>query len=103
MLDSKKNNEINIQLNLNNMPNHIAIIMDGNGRWAKRNFLPRFIGHTRGLNALERTVKSCIKFGIKELTVFAFSTENWKRPIKEIDFLMNLFFRHFLKFSSLFA
>lgn len=81
------------QLDLNNIPNHVAIIMDGNGRWAKRKFLPRFVGHAKGLNSLENTVKYCIRIGIKELTVFAFSTENWKRPIKEIDFLMSLFLR----------
>ena len=72
-------------------PSHIAIIMDGNGRWAKRRKLPRFVGHQKGLEALEKIVAACLKQKIRYLTVFAFSTENWRRPQKEVDFLMGLF------------
>ena len=76
------------------IPSHIAIIMDGNGRWAKEKNLPRTVGHTNGAKALQRTVEACKKFGIKTLTVFAFSTENWSRPKEEVDFLMNLFLKY---------
>ncbi len=70
--------------------NHIAIIMDGNRRYAKLKGLPSAMGHTMGVDALKRTVKACQKFNIKYLTVYAFSTENWKRTKEEVDFLMNL-------------
>lgn len=62
------------------IPKHIAVIMDGNGRWAKKRFLPRIMGHKRGLDALENMVKHCAKLGVQYLTVFAFSTENWQPP-----------------------
>lgn len=71
-------------------PNHIAIIMDGNGRWAKMRGLPRVMGHKAGMKALKDTVRTCSDLGIKILTVYAFSTENWKRPQDEVNFLMNL-------------
>ena len=73
------------------IPKHIAVIMDGNGRWAKKRFLPRIMGHKRGLDALENMVKHCAKLGVQYLTVFAFSTENWRRPEDEVSFLMGLF------------
>ncbi|UOO82281.1 isoprenyl transferase [Uruburuella testudinis] len=73
------------------IPRHIAVIMDGNGRWAKKRFLPRVMGHKRGLNALENMVKRCAGLGVRYLTVFAFSTENWRRPEEEVSFLMGLF------------
>ncbi len=69
---------------------HIAIIMDGNRRWAKEKGLPSAIGHKKGVDALKRTVYACDDFGIKYLTVYAFSTENWNRKPEEVDFLMNL-------------
>lgn len=69
---------------------HIAIIMDGNRRWAKEKNLPTALGHKEGVNALRKTVRACDKFGIKYLTVYAFSTENWNRKPEEVDFLMNL-------------
>jgi undecaprenyl diphosphate synthase len=72
-------------------PRHVAIIMDGNGRWAKQRFLPRVAGHRRGLEAVRATVKSCVKFGVEHLTLFAFSSENWRRPQDEVKFLMQLF------------
>ena len=69
---------------------HVAIIMDGNRRWAKLRHLPSMMGHKKGVDALKNTVKACDKFGIKYLTVYAFSTENWNRPKEEVDFLMEL-------------
>lgn len=72
------------------LPRHIAIIMDGNGRWARRRGLPRVHGHRAGMLALKETVKACLELGIKVLTVYAFSTENWKRPSEEVQALMDL-------------
>jgi undecaprenyl diphosphate synthase len=73
------------------MPRHVAIIMDGNGRWAKRQRLPRIAGHKRGVEAVRATVKSCVERGIGYLTLFAFSSENWRRPPEEVALLMQLF------------
>ncbi|HCW04683.1 MAG TPA: isoprenyl transferase [Clostridium sp.] len=73
-----------------NMPKHIAIIMDGNGRWAKERKLPRTMGHRAGVETIRRIVKECNKLGIKYLTLYAFSTENWKRPKDEVNALMKL-------------
>lgn len=73
------------------IPRHIAIIMDGNGRWAKQRLMPRVMGHQRGVEALREVVKSCRELGVEYLTVFAFSSENWRRPADEVSFLMSLF------------
>lgn len=73
------------------VPHHVAIVMDGNGRWAKQRFLPRIAGHRQGLESLKRCVRSCAQRGIRVLTVFAFSTENWRRPEQEVSGLMDLF------------
>ncbi|WP_255906826.1 polyprenyl diphosphate synthase [Vogesella sp. AC12] len=73
------------------VPRHIAIIMDGNGRWAKKRFLPRVAGHKRGLESVRDTIKACADQGVEYLTLFAFSTENWRRPPDEVSFLMGLF------------
>ena len=70
---------------------HIAIIMDGNRRWAKEKNLPSAFGHKKGVEALKNTLRACNDFGIKYLTVYAFSTENWNRKQEEVDFLMDLF------------
>ncbi|MEH2116107.1 isoprenyl transferase [Nostoc sp.] len=75
------------------LPQHVAIIMDGNGRWAKRQGLPRIMGHKRGVDALKDLLRCCQDWGIQALTAYAFSTENWKRPQEEVDFLMTLFQR----------
>ncbi len=75
------------------VPRHVAIIMDGNGRWAKRRFLPRVGGHRRGVEAVREVVKSCMERGVGYLTLFAFSSENWRRPKDEVTFLMQLFLR----------
>ena len=72
------------------VPRHVAIVMDGNGRWAKKRYMPRFFGHKQGVDALVRTVLACADRGIDYLTVFAFSSENWKRPTEEVSGLMNL-------------
>ena len=72
------------------IPKHIAIIMDGNGRWAKARGLPKVMGHAQGVEVAKRTVKSCIKIGVKHLTLYAFSTENWSRPDHEIKALFKL-------------
>ncbi len=72
------------------VPRHVAIVMDGNGRWAKKRFMPRFFGHKQGVDALVRTVLGCADRGIEYLTVFAFSSENWKRPSEEVSGLMGL-------------
>lgn len=77
-------------MNLENVPTHIAIIMDGNGRWAKKRFLPRTAGHKAGVETIREIVKECSKLGVKHLTLYAFSTENWKRPKFEVDTLMTL-------------
>ncbi len=76
---------------MQNLPDHVAIIMDGNGRWAKKQNMPRTYGHKKGVEVLKDTVKSLIKYEITSLTVYAFSTENWKRPPKEVKYLMGLF------------
>ena len=81
---------------LSKIPTHVAIIMDGNGRWATKRGLPRKLGHREGVKAIERTIKSCKKLGIKYCTFFAFSTENWKRSQEEIDGIFSLL-RDYLK------
>ena len=73
------------------VPRHVAIIMDGNGRWAKGRMLPRIAGHRRGLEAVRATVQNCVDRGIEYLTLFAFSSENWRRPAEEVALLMQLF------------
>ncbi len=71
-------------------PRHIAVIMDGNGRWAERQDLPRIEGHRRGVASVRRTVEECTRLGIEQLTLYCLSSENWKRPQEELDFLMHL-------------
>ncbi|MFH1428154.1 MAG: isoprenyl transferase [Candidatus Margulisiibacteriota bacterium] len=83
-------NSVPVSLCPGKLPEHIAIIMDGNGRWAEKRKLPRTLGHKQGVQALKRTIKSCQDIGIKYLSVYAFSTENWKRDKREVDFLMGL-------------
>jgi undecaprenyl diphosphate synthase len=75
------------------VPQHVAIIMDGNGRWAKRRLLPRVAGHRKGVEALRGVIRACGERGITHLTVFAFSSENWRRPQDEVTLLMDLFLR----------
>ncbi len=73
------------------IPRHIAVIMDGNGRWAKKRFLPRVAGHKVGVETVRNMVKQCVNLGVDYLTLFAFSSENWRRPEEEVTFLMGLF------------
>lgn len=73
-----------------NIPAHVAIIMDGNGRWAKKRGLPRLAGHRAGTENLREIIKACVEFGVKYLTIYAFSTENWGRPADEVDGLMHI-------------
>lgn len=82
---------LSTELNLTKLPKHVAVIMDGNGRWAKKRGLPRIEGHRRGANTLKEMLRYCKNLGIKTLTVYAFSTENWGRPTGEVNFLMTLF------------
>ena len=77
-------------INVNNVPEHIAIIMDGNGRWAKERSLPRIAGHREGINSVREITRICGEIGVKYLTLFTFSTENWNRPKKEVNALMML-------------
>ena len=95
MLFSKKSkNKLNNKkyqiIEKENLPKHIAIIMDGNGRWAEKRGLPRVAGHRAGVEALRKIIKYSSDIGIEILTLYAFSTENWKRPRSEVDALMNL-------------
>lgn len=73
------------------IPHHVAVIMDGNGRWARKRFLPRVAGHKRGVETVRSLVKKCAELDVKFLTIFAFSSENWRRPDEEVTFLMGLF------------
>jgi len=75
------------------IPRHVAIIMDGNGRWASKRMMPRVTGHTEGLAAVRKIVQECRRTGVEYLTIFAFSSENWRRPPEEVGFLMKLFLK----------
>ncbi len=83
------------ELDRNRLPRHIAVIMDGNGRWAKKRGLPRTAGHAAGVEALRSIIKECDALGIEALTIYAFSTENWKRSTEEVGALMGLLLRYF--------
>ncbi|MFZ1388559.1 MAG: isoprenyl transferase [Thiolinea sp.] len=80
-----------MQAETNAVPRHVAIVMDGNGRWAKARFMPRLIGHQRGVEAVRKVIRACNQSGVECLTLFAFSSENWKRPVEEVSGLMSLF------------
>jgi undecaprenyl diphosphate synthase len=87
--DANVNNKIT-EIDKNNLPKHVAIIMDGNGRWASEKRLPRIAGHREGMQTVKKITRFASNLGIKVLTLYAFSTENWKRPKEEVDFLMKL-------------
>jgi len=87
----KQNNNLSMKIDKQKVPEHVAIIMDGNGRWATQKGFPRTYGHKKGVSVLKEILKASKKLGCKVLTVYAFSTENWTRPSKEVDFLINLF------------
>lgn len=86
----KKITNINEMIDSSSLPRHVAIIMDGNGRWARKRLMPRTVGHRAGMGSLKEVVKACDELKIPVLTVYAFSTENWKRPDSEVQFLMKL-------------
>ena len=85
------NKSLSNELDKERIPEHVAIIMDGNGRWATKKGLPRSFGHNQGVSVLKKILKAAKNLGCKVITVYAFSTENWTRPTKEVDFLINLF------------
>ncbi len=87
------NKQISDSILTSHIPNHIAIIMDGNGRWAKSKALPRIAGHREGINSVREITKACGEIGVKYLTLYTFSTENWKRPSSEVGALMKLLFQ----------
>ena len=91
MKNVDKNNTSVSALANNGIPRHIAIIMDGNGRWATKRFLPRVAGHAKGVKTVRKVVEACIDRGVDYLTLFAFSSENWRRPADEVSVLMQLF------------
>ena len=93
----KSDKDQEIFLEPSGLPQHIAIIMDGNGRWAKSKNLPRSMGHRAGMSSLEEVVRTCDELGVSTLTVYAFSTENWKRPEDEVSFLMQLLIEYMKK------
>jgi undecaprenyl diphosphate synthase len=92
-----KKDKLLTQVAMDRLPRHIAIIMDGNGRWAQKRALPRSMGHRAGVEALREIVKTCSNLGIEILTVYAFSTENWKRPKDEVGVLMDLLIEYLRK------
>ena len=85
---------------MENIPQHVAIIMDGNRRWAKKRLMPTQLGHAEGAENLEKIIDACAELGIKFLTVYAFSTENWKRSEEEVDYLMKLLAKHIKDFDK---
>lgn len=93
--------KISDKIDINNLPQHIAIIMDGNGRWAKKRGLPRSAGHKAGAKTLEKITRYAGNMGIRNLTVYAFSTENWKRPQQEVDALMELLGEYLKDYKNL--
>ncbi|MDY4079729.1 MAG: isoprenyl transferase [Clostridium sp.] len=100
IFNSKKNNvenpqDDNFQLDMERIPEHIGIIMDGNGRWAKAKGYPRTVGHKAGVETIRRILKEAQRLGIKYITLYAFSTENWKRPKEEVGALMKLLVQYF--------
>ena len=94
---NKKNINLFNQIDIKRIPDHVAIIMDGNGRWASKKGLARSFGHNQGVSTLKEIIKVSKNLGCKVLTVYAFSTENWSRPNKEVDFLINLFEKVLIK------
>ncbi len=85
--------DLPVDLDVQRLPRHVAVIMDGNGRWANQRGLPRIMGHRRGVDTLKSLLRCCKDWGIEALTAYAFSTENWGRPLEEVEFLMTLFER----------
>src|SRR6266850_6959592 len=95
--DRTSNEDLLLDLDLSRLPRHVAIIMDGNGRWAARRSMPRVVGHRAGADAVRRTIETAARLGLECLTLYAFSTENWKRPRYEIRALMDLLMEYLRK------
>lgn len=95
--NNSKKTEIPFNINMEYIPKHIAIIMDGNGRWAKERMLPRNVGHKAGVEALRDVIRTSSDIGVRYLTLYAFSTENWKRPVSEVSMLMKLLVEYLRK------
>lgn len=90
-MNFKTNKKLDMdRLDPTNVPKHVAIIMDGNGRWAKKRGLPRFAGHKEGMKTIKKVVERAVELNLEAITLYAFSTENWKRPPKEVEFIMKL-------------
>lgn len=89
-----------MNLDSNKIPTHVAMILDGNGRWAKKRLLPRTLGHRKGAFNIVDVAKACSTFGIKYLTLFCFSTENWNRPASEVNYIMNAPIRYYKKYKN---
>lgn len=98
MFSNKKDTNTERQLDMERIPAHIAIIMDGNGRWAQRRHLPRVAGHKQGMQTVKKVTMAASDLGVKVLSLYAFSTENWKRPATEVNYLMQLPIRFFTTF-----
>jgi len=96
-VEQSSNDDLLLDLDLSRLPRHIAIIMDGNGRWAARRSLPRLVGHRAGADAVRTTIETAARLGLECLTLYAFSTENWKRPRYEIRALMDLLMEYLRK------
>ncbi|MGL5150016.1 MAG: isoprenyl transferase [Clostridium sp.] len=90
LFKGSKGKDEDIKIDMDRIPEHIAIIMDGNGRWAKEKMLPRTMGHKAGVETIRRVIEESVNIGVKYLTLYAFSTENWKRPVDEVNALMKL-------------
>src|SRR5439155_22297788 len=86
-----------VGLDLDRLPGHIAIIMDGNGRWAQQKGLARVAGHLNGVLSVRRTVEECVRLGLQQLTLYCLSSENWKRPVEELNFLMALLEKYLIE------
>ena len=95
------NNQYIKNVDLGYLPKHVAVIMDGNGRWAKSLGKRRIFGHTNGIDSVRETIESCIELGIKNLTLYVFSIENWKRPKSEVNALMKLLIKSVKFMASL--
>lgn len=98
----KKKTSVEAELDMSRIPKHIGIIMDGNGRWAKKRGLPRSAGHKQGAKTIEKITDYCAELGVKVITAYAFSTENWSRPKEEVDALMDLLYDYLIQVEEKF-
>ena len=101
MTQASVTDQNDLELPFDGQPKHIAIIMDGNGRWAQKQGLPRIEGHRRGVSSVRRTVEECARLGVQQLTLYCLSSENWKRPQHELDFLMHLLEQYMIEERAL--